>query len=316
MDTHHRWLRSALLAGLLLLSAVATQAQQKVTYYHTDLQGSPVAATDANGNIVWREDYAPYGERRTFAATADANHSWYLAKPQDQDTGLSYLGARSYDPVVGRFYGIDPASVDESDPDTSFNRYAYGRNSPYRFIDPDGKRAILFVRAPGEGATNFGHTALRVYGPGYDYTYDFGRYRGGTGFLHARGPGILRVWTKWDAFLATQSGEGTPRQTNLDTPKEFDEEVIAYFNKKINEGKQVGKRKNMTEFQLKEDYALLSNNCTTICLGALKDADAKTSVSISGLPKLEDEYRPKALFDALQRGVKLEVKPDPKTTPR
>jgi len=27
----------------------------------------------------------------------------------------------------------------------------------------------------GGGMTNFGHTALRVYGKGYDVTFDFGR---------------------------------------------------------------------------------------------------------------------------------------------
>ena len=52
----------------LLLTAIASlgvQATPTVTYYHNDLLGSPVVATDANGTVLWRESYRPYGERRT-----------------------------------------------------------------------------------------------------------------------------------------------------------------------------------------------------------------------------------------------------------
>ena len=34
-----------------------------VTYYHNDALGSPIAATDAAGALLWRETYRPYGER-------------------------------------------------------------------------------------------------------------------------------------------------------------------------------------------------------------------------------------------------------------
>ena len=32
-------------------------------FYHTDLLGSPMAVTDASGEVVWRQDYLPFGER-------------------------------------------------------------------------------------------------------------------------------------------------------------------------------------------------------------------------------------------------------------
>jgi len=57
--------------------------------------------------------------------------------------GLSYFGARWYDPELGRFTGIDPVDVDENNPH-SFNRYAYANNNPYKYVDPDG-RAIIFA---------------------------------------------------------------------------------------------------------------------------------------------------------------------------
>jgi RHS repeat-associated protein len=59
-------------------------------------------------------------------------------------TGLQYFGARYYDPVLGRFLGVDPAGFDEGNVH-SVNRYAYGNNNPYRFRDPDGRQAAFIV---------------------------------------------------------------------------------------------------------------------------------------------------------------------------
>ncbi|MER2491047.1 RHS repeat-associated core domain-containing protein [Catenovulum sediminis] len=51
------------------------------------------------------------------------------------------MQARYYDPVIGRFLSNDPVGYSNVH---NFNRYAYGNNNPYKFIDPDGRevRAI------------------------------------------------------------------------------------------------------------------------------------------------------------------------------
>ncbi|WP_413889574.1 RHS repeat-associated core domain-containing protein [Candidatus Aalborgicola defluviihabitans] len=49
--------------------------------------------------------------------------------------------ARYYDPVLGRFMGVDPATVDPGNVH-SFNRYAYANNNPYKYVDPDGHSPI------------------------------------------------------------------------------------------------------------------------------------------------------------------------------
>ena len=46
------------------------------------------------------------------------------------------MQARYYDPVIGRFYSNDPLGFRGVH---SFNRYAYGNNNPYKYIDPDGR---------------------------------------------------------------------------------------------------------------------------------------------------------------------------------
>ena len=56
------------------------------------------------------------------------------------------MGARYYDPVLGRFMGIDPVDF-QTDDLHSFNRYAYANNNPYKYVDPDGRFAFLAVPA-------------------------------------------------------------------------------------------------------------------------------------------------------------------------
>jgi RHS repeat-associated protein len=88
---------------------------ETVTYYVNDLSGSPVAAMDSTGNVLWKESYNPFGEG---------------------------MQARYYDPVIGRFYGIDPVGFEDQNPMT-FNRYSYVNNNPYKYVDPNGESAAL-----------------------------------------------------------------------------------------------------------------------------------------------------------------------------
>ena len=74
--------------------------------------------------------------------TGPLNPAWYLGKVQDTTTGLVYFGARWFDPITARFTGFDPADVTDDNPH-SFNRYAYGNNNPYKYLDPDGRVAFL-----------------------------------------------------------------------------------------------------------------------------------------------------------------------------
>lgn len=126
---------------LLTQSETTGANPANMTYYHPDIVGSPILATDSNGILKWREHYWPYGERNLRDTNASTETRWFTGKPQDTDTGLSYFGARYYDPLLGRFMGIDPAGVDENNIH-SHNRYAYGNNNPYRFVDPDGNAPV------------------------------------------------------------------------------------------------------------------------------------------------------------------------------
>lgn len=125
-----------------------------VTYFHHDLSGNTIGSSDQSGQVVYAESYTPYGERvnpqpspdPTKLAELSGNRTWFHGKAQDEATGLSYFGARYYDPVVGRFMGIDAIGFVEDNPH-SFGRYGYGANNPYRYTDPDGQYIIPAVAA-------------------------------------------------------------------------------------------------------------------------------------------------------------------------
>jgi RHS repeat-associated protein len=127
--------RAGLFVGLALASALAPA--QTVTYFHNDASGMPVLATDAGGNVVWKENYRPYGDRLNNPSAEAGNAIGFAGKPFDASTGLSYMGARYYDPGIGRFMGVDAAPADPGSVH-GFNRYAYANNNPYKYVDPDG----------------------------------------------------------------------------------------------------------------------------------------------------------------------------------
>ncbi|CAM3879449.1 RHS repeat-associated core domain-containing protein [Litorimonas haliclonae] len=58
---------------------------------------------------------------------------------KDSATGLNYMQARSYDPVLGRFLSVDPVTFLDQPYPGQFNRYAYTWNDPINATDPNGE---------------------------------------------------------------------------------------------------------------------------------------------------------------------------------
>ena len=128
-------------AALLLCAAPLLTTAQTVTYFHNDAAGTPLLATDAAGAVVWKESYQPYGAKLNNQPASLGNRIGFAGKPFDNASGLSYAGARYYDPVLGRFMGVDPAAVEPGSVH-GFNRYAYANNNPYQYVDPDGRSPL------------------------------------------------------------------------------------------------------------------------------------------------------------------------------
>ncbi len=132
-------MRNWLLTVLCWASALCLPAHaQTVTYVHTDALGSPVVETDANRNVVERNEYEPYG--RSSQPLDDG--PGYTGHVGDAATGLIYAQQRYYDDDIGRFLSVDPVSIDGSTV-WNFCRYCYAANNPYKFTDPDGRQASI-----------------------------------------------------------------------------------------------------------------------------------------------------------------------------
>ena len=113
------------IAALLGMLCQAVHAG-KVMYIYSDPRGTPLAEADVSGNITATFDYRPYG---TQALGGAPNGPGYAGHVNDPDTGLVYMQARYYDPLVGRFLSADPVGPSAGDV-LNFNRYAYAGNNP------------------------------------------------------------------------------------------------------------------------------------------------------------------------------------------
>jgi RHS repeat-associated protein len=129
-------------AGELRLASV--EVGGRVVYPVADPSGSLSLVLDDRGLLAGRATFEPYGAR--FAAgPADAADPLRFAGARRQDaTGLVVMGWRHYDPSLGRFLEPDPVVAAVLDPQ-ALNRYAYARDNPLNFSDPDGRSPLAVL---------------------------------------------------------------------------------------------------------------------------------------------------------------------------
>ncbi|BCJ70801.1 hypothetical protein CS0771_03450 [Catellatospora sp. IY07-71] len=113
-----------------------------------------VASTGTQAVAVRWQD--PYGNQRggtagTWLGTLDKG---FVAGTKD-NTGLTHIGAREYDPKLGRFISVDPV-LDTTDAQ-QMQGYSYARNSPVIFSDPDGLKPFDDMMPTGNSGKSNGH---------------------------------------------------------------------------------------------------------------------------------------------------------------
>lgn len=87
-------------------------------------------------------DYDAFGNRTIVAGDSSTTFG-YTGEQYDDESGLMYLRARYYDPMIGRFITVDPYLGRLAEPVTQ-NRYIYVHNNPLGLIDPSGN-AVNFI---------------------------------------------------------------------------------------------------------------------------------------------------------------------------
>ncbi len=117
------------------------------SWYLYDGLGSVLAEIDEGDNatghpiVTATRAYDVYGAPRpdTVTGSTDSKHEFCggLGHTAD-DTGLTYMRARYYDPELGRFVSEDPGR-------NGANWYAYCDDNPVNSLDPDGKLTLRQV---------------------------------------------------------------------------------------------------------------------------------------------------------------------------
>ncbi len=107
---------------------VAMRSGGASQYYLTDAQNSVTGLVDASGKRTATYSYGPYGETR--ANTGTQQPFRYTSAYLDA-SGLYKMGARYYDPHLGRFTQPDPSGQEA-------NPYLYAAGDPVNRTDPTG----------------------------------------------------------------------------------------------------------------------------------------------------------------------------------
>ncbi len=161
------------------LSGTAPAAPCATCYVSVDHLGSTRAVTDGTtGSVMERHDYLPFGEElyagtgvRTtglrYLTTSDplSVRQRFTGKERDSETNLDYFGARYFSGAQGRFTSADPTFMTKArigDPQ-QWNLYAYTRNNPLKYIDPDGRDMQLAAGVSAKDRSYIVTNLARLY---------------------------------------------------------------------------------------------------------------------------------------------------------
>ncbi|MEU4743522.1 RHS repeat-associated core domain-containing protein [Actinosynnema sp. NPDC023658] len=114
---------------------VARRTAGKLTWTVEDHQGTALATVDAATLAVTKRYQDPFGVPRGPLPASWPDRHGFIGGVQDPG-GTVHLGAREYDPTLGRFTAVDPI-LDETNPQ-QWNGYAYAENNPVTLSDPTG----------------------------------------------------------------------------------------------------------------------------------------------------------------------------------
>jgi RHS repeat-associated protein len=120
--------------------------KQDYLYLHRDYQGSILAITDENGNVIEKRLFDAWGSiikvqdgaGNTLNGLTILDRG-YTGHEHLQSVGLIHMSARLYDPMLHRFLQVDNF-IQEPANTQNYNQYGYALNNPLSYTDPTGNK--------------------------------------------------------------------------------------------------------------------------------------------------------------------------------
>ncbi|MBQ6766474.1 MAG: RHS repeat-associated core domain-containing protein, partial [Paludibacteraceae bacterium] len=123
--------------------------ERNLYYNYTDRLGSVVATTDADGNVVEKYAYDPWGARlnpenwtEQDTRTDLLNNRGFTGHEHIDGMSLIDMNGRVYDPLIGSFLSVDPF-IQAPDNWLNYNRYMYCFGNPLKYTDPSGHIGVF-----------------------------------------------------------------------------------------------------------------------------------------------------------------------------
>ncbi|MGE6727387.1 polymorphic toxin-type HINT domain-containing protein [Streptomyces niveus] len=164
----------------------------KLTFLLSDHHGTATTQITADTTqTITRRKTTIFGAPRGTQPTNWAGDKGFVGGTIDKTTDLTHLGAREYDPSIGRFISVDPI-LDLADPQQTHG-YTYGNNNPVSFSDATGLRPD----GPAGGA-DFN-----------DQRDKYGNYNGSAGsgwFTDSYGGWSYRKVQYWPGYSGSKAG--------------------------------------------------------------------------------------------------------------
>ncbi|MGI0486553.1 SpvB/TcaC N-terminal domain-containing protein [Pantanalinema rosaneae CENA516] len=115
-----------------------TSPKALIRYQLNNHLGSTCIELDEKGNVIFYEEYYPYGSVSYQSKNSDIEVSLkryrYTSKERDEETGLNYHEARYYALWLGRWISTDPEEMLDG-----LNLYTYVLNMPVKKTDLSGR---------------------------------------------------------------------------------------------------------------------------------------------------------------------------------
>ncbi|MFJ7593460.1 polymorphic toxin-type HINT domain-containing protein [Streptomyces sp. NPDC097617] len=129
--------KAGTVSGTRYYGDVAMRTGGKLTFNLTDHHNTSTTQITADATqAVTRRKTGLFGEARGTQSATWTGEKNFVGGTKDNDSGLTHIGAREYDPLIGRFISVDPI-MDLKD-SQQLHGYTYAANNPFTFSDPDG----------------------------------------------------------------------------------------------------------------------------------------------------------------------------------